>query len=151
MYKPGLPKINKRNYKQGYYNPANLKKYIGNPNNIRYLSNLELLCFRYMDNNNSVLRWGSEIIQVPYWDVTTNKKRIYFVDIYAEYINKDNTITKAIIEIKPSKQTLPPKGGKYYKQNAETYLKNKCKWDAANVYAKSNGMTFLLLTEEQLR
>lgn len=150
MNKPYLSKFNKH-YKQGYYKPINLQKYIGDSNNIIYRSNLELLCFRYMDNNNNILRWGSEIVKIDYFDISTNKKRIYFTDLYAEYINKENVITKAIIEIKPSKQTLPPKGGKYYKQKSLEFLKNTCKWNAAKAFAKSNGMNFLILTEEQLR
>jgi len=150
MYKPRLNEKNTR-YKQGYYVPKNLKKYIGDPNNIMYRSNLELLCFKYLDNNSNVLKWGSEIVRVNYYDISTNKQRIYFVDIYAEFINNNNNITKSIIEIKPSKQTQPPKNGRYYTKRSNEYIKNSCKWKAAEAYAKTNGMKFLILTEEQLR
>jgi hypothetical protein len=151
MNKPGLPKGNTR-YKQGYYTCNNIEKYLGNPGNIRYLSGLELLCFRYLDNNKNVLKWGSEIIQIPYFDKSTNKKRIYFVDIYAEFINNNNNITKAIIEIKPLKQTQPPNvRGKGYQKRLCDYIKNISKWEYAKAYAKSNGMDFFILTEKQLQ
>jgi hypothetical protein len=147
------PRLNLKNtkYKQGYYKPLNESKYIGNNTNIIYRSNMELLCFRYMDNNSSVLKWGSEIIKINYFDTSSNKKRIYFIDLYAEFINKNNTITKAIIEIKPSKQTQPPKPGRGYDRRSKEYMKNISKWNAAKAFAKSNGLEFIILTEEQLR
>jgi hypothetical protein len=149
--KPNLRRSNKTRYKQGFYTCQNPSKYIGDPRNVIYRSNLELLFFRYLDNNKNVLRWGSEIIKVPYLDITTNKQRTYFVDIYAEYVNKGNSISRTIIEIKPSNQTIPPKGGKYFNSKSKEFMKNNCKWNAARAYAKANGMQFVIMTEEQLR
>ena len=70
-------------------------------------------------------------------------------------INETNGPKTYLIEIKPSKQTIPPivkKGRKkstmIYEQ--QTYVKNKAKWLAAEKWAKKKGIEFKILTEKEL-
>ena len=58
-----------------------------------------------------------------------------------------------IVEIKPDKETTPPKRpdkSKRYINEAMTYVKNMNKWEAANSYAKDRGWEFQIWTEETL-
>ena len=59
------------------------------------------------------------------------------------------------IEIKPSKQTVPPVVKKSKKRSTmlyeqKTYVKNRAKWDAAEKWAKKKGVEFKILTEKEL-
>ena len=58
-----------------------------------------------------------------------------------------------LAEIKPKKQTEPPKGKrktKGYINEAMTYVKNMNKWEAADSYAKDRGWSFQIWTEDTL-
>ncbi len=149
------PKLKKQGYgkcKQGHYKVKNKKKYIGDSENVIFRSGLELNAFRYFDMNENVKKFGSEIIHIPYFDRSTNQNRTYITDIYAEYIDKNGEIIKAVIEVKPKKQTqAPSKKGKNYQNRYNEYVKNVSKWDAARKWSEAHGMKFFLLTEEQLK
>ena len=58
-------------------------------------------------------------------------------------------------EIKPKKETVPPKKGKRktkrYAQEAYTFIKNQDKWEAANQYAEHKGWKFQVWTEDTLK
>jgi hypothetical protein len=69
--------------------------------------------------------------------------------------DNNNNITKYYIEVKPYKQTLPPKKTGRMKQKTfndmcVTYKRNLSKWKAAEQYAKLKGGKFIILTEKQL-
>ncbi|HAT66597.1 MAG TPA: hypothetical protein DCS66_18715 [Flavobacteriaceae bacterium] len=60
-----------------------------------------------------------------------------------------------LIEIKPSKQTIPPVPKKSKKKTTmiyeqKTYVQNKAKWAAAEKWAKKKGVEFKILTEKEL-
>ena len=146
-------------YIQGYYILQNPEKYIGNPNEIIYRSSYERrFCF-YCDLNPKILKWGSEVVTIPYKDYL-GKKHQYYIDFYVELENKLNMDIhkRLLIEIKPLKETNPPnRPGNYnakalerYKNELETYYKNLAKWDAAKKYAKKHGMEFIIITEKHL-
>jgi len=84
-----------------------------------------------------------------------NKKvQRYFVDGLVT-INETNGPKTYLIEIKPSKQTQPPKSKKYQKKattiyEQKTYVQNRAKWDAAEKWAKKKGVEFKILTEKEL-
>lgn len=151
MNKPGLSPRNIRRFRQGRFVCKFPEKYIGDPGNIIYRSQLEFNFFRYADFNKNIIKWGSENIIIPYYDKTTNKTRKYYIDIYIEYINSENKIDKAIIEIKPLSQVNPPNPrGKNSNKRLLEYIKNTCKWNAAKVYAKSKNINFHIFTEKEL-
>ena len=143
----------KGKFKQGVFKPRNRDKYRGKAWPI-YRSGWELKFFKWCDLNENVTAWDSECVIVPYNNPLTGRIQRYFVDGLIT-INETNGPKTYLIEIKPSKQTIPPivkKGRKkstiLYEQ--QTYVKNKAKWLAAEKWAKKKGIEFKILTEKEL-
>jgi len=133
----------------GKYRP-NINKYKGDASKVTYRSHWEKLCFMWCDNNPSVKHWSSEETVVPYlWEIDKKMHR-YFVDLKITF-NDGKTI---LVEIKPDKETVPPKRpdkSKRYIGEAMTYVKNMNKWEAASKYAKDRGWDFQIWTENTLK
>jgi hypothetical protein len=149
-----LGKKNK-NYVQGIFHPKNPNKYKGTLPVI-YRSSLELLSFRYLDNSQNVITWGSESVIIPYQSPKDGRLHRYFVDLVAEIKMKDNSTRKVLIEVKPEKQTKPPTITNRKKQSTMLYEKynyaiNCAKWDAARKYAEKKGYLFLIFNENHLK
>ena len=139
---------------KGRYNPVNPKKYKGNPQNIIYRSLWERKFMVYCDTNDKVLEWGSEEIIIPYispWDGIVHR---YFPDFYIKVKQSDGNLKKFIIEVKPKKQTRPPKPvvrkTKRWINEVRTFGVNEAKWKHATKWCKDNDMEFKILTEEEL-
>ena len=144
-----------KNYIQNFFTPIQPQKYIGDVKNIVYRSSYELKAFHWCDSHPSILEWSSESIVIKYFDPTTQKIRRYFPDLYVKMQEQTGEIKRYIIEIKPKRQTIPPspsprKKTKTYLNEARTYAKNDAKWKAAENFCKDNGLTFKLVTEEEL-
>ena len=140
------------NYKQGFFYPRNLDKFVGKENKAIYRSGLELEYFRILDKNPNVLKWGSEEVVVPYF--FENKWHKYYVDLFVVFKFGGST-KKYFIELKPYSQTIEPKVNKRKKQmsmlyEAKQWAKNQAKWKAATDFAKKNGWEFHILTEKDL-
>lgn len=139
---------------KGRYKVLNPSKYKGNLSEIVYRSSWELKFMRWCDINSSVLEWGSETIVIPYKSPVDNKFHRYFVDFYVKIKNKENKITKYLVEIKPDKFTKPPvipkKQTKKFIQEVFQYGTNQAKWKAADEYCQDRGMQFIVLTENDL-
>lgn len=133
----------------GKYKVKNMSKYYGDPDKVTYRSSWEKACFIWCDNNPGIKEWSSEEVVVPYkWEIDKRMHR-YFVDLKIVF-NDGKTL---LIEIKPEKETAPPKRpdkSKRYIGEAMTYVKNMNKWEAANDYAKDRGWEFQIWTEETL-
>jgi hypothetical protein len=140
------------NYKQGFFYPRNLDKFVSKDNKAIYRSGLELEYFRILDKNPNVLKWGSEEVVVPYF--FENKWHKYYVDLFVVFKFGEST-KKYFIELKPYSQTIEPKVNKRKKQmtmlyEAKQWAKNQAKWKAATDFAKKNGWEFHILTEKDL-
>ena len=135
---------------KGKYKIKNPEKYLGNHTKVIFRSLWERNAFRWCENNPKVRAWSSEEIVVPYKCRTDNKLHRYFVDLYIEMVDGK----KYLIEIKPKKETLPPKQPKRktkrYINEILTFSKNQDKWEAADQYAKHKGWKFQVWTEETL-
>jgi len=136
---------------RGKFSPDSPSKYRGDVTNIVYRSLWERQVFRWLDHNSDVKSWSSEEVVIPYRCKTDGKIHRYFVDIKFEL--KDGRIF--LVEIKPKKETTPPKnpGKKTRKYITEvmTYAKNISKWEAAREYANDRGWSFSIWTEETLK
>lgn len=140
-----------KNFKQGYYTPVNPIKYMGDVTKIVYRSSYELEMNRFLDGNQRVLKWGSEIIAIPYIKPTDKKVHKYFVDYYVEYIDKNGEIKKELIEVKPFAQTSAPRGGsKHSLYEQLTYAVNIAKWQACQKWCDAHGITFRIVSEKTL-
>ena len=139
---------------KGRYNPANPKKYKGNPQNIIYRSLWERKFMVYCDTNDKVLEWGSEEIIIPYVSPWDGKVHRYFPDFYIKVKQSSGKLKKFIIEVKPKKQTKPPKPverkTKRWIKEVRTFGINEAKWKHATKWCKDNDMEFKILTEEEL-
>ena len=139
---------------KGRYNPVNPKKYKGNPQNIIYRSLWERKFMVYCDTNDKVLEWGSEEIIIPYISPWDSKVHRYFPDFYIKVKQSSGNIKKFIIEVKPKKQTRPPKPverkTKRWIKEVRTFGINEAKWKHASKWCKDNDMEFKILTEEEL-
>jgi len=137
-------------YYQGYFQPKNPCKYVGDIKNIIARSGWEYRIFKWLDENTDVLEWGSEEIIINYRCVTDNKIHRYFPDLYIKFRNK----SVFIVEIKPYKETQEPKVRKKatvkYIKEVYTYGKNISKWSAAKEYAENRGWKFAVWTEKEL-
>jgi hypothetical protein len=136
---------------KGKYKIKNIKKYEGDHTNVVYRSSWERTTFKWLDNNKDVIGWNSECVVVPYRCKTDGKVHRYFVDLFIRM--KDGRTY--LIEIKPDKQTRPPKKRsrktKKYLTEVMTYAKNQSKWEAAQAYANKRGLIFQVWTENTLR
>ena len=136
---------------KGKYTVKNKKKYVGDPNKVVYRSMWERQTFRWVENQPNIVEWCSEEVVVPYICETDRKVHRYFIDLYF----KTDDGKKYLIEIKPAKETKPPKKParqtKRYLSEALTYVKNQSKWKAANQFAKENGAIFQVWTEDTLK
>ena len=144
---------------QGKYNPTHPEKYKGTfP--IVYRSSLELKFMKFADFNPGIVQWGSESVIVNYLDQTRKNRNNqptvhrYYVDFNIQAKQKDGCIQKFLVEIKPFGQTQPPQKGrkkeKTFLTEAVTYIRNKCKWEAASAAAEKTGSKFIIITEKDL-
>ncbi len=141
-----------KNFHQGRYQVQNVAKYIGKDKTPRFLSSWELEVFRKFDLSSAVIAWGAEAVIIQYFNPVTQKKSRYIIDIYVKYKNSKGKTIEELVEIKPYKETQKPRNTRGKKRNSvvyenATYIRNKAKWAAAEIYAKEHGMTFRLLTE----
>ena len=140
---------------QGRFRPRNPDKYKGNPMLIEYRSSWELNFMKYLDGTDKVKQWASEEKCIWYYDPVTKKKRRYFPDFIISFERADGCIVQEVVEIKPSRQTVPPPANpkrrtQAWKKQWETYATNTAKWKAAVAWAESRGMSFRLLTEKDV-
>jgi len=136
---------------KGRYTIKNKSKYLGNPDSVVYRSLWERQVFRWCEDNPRVKRWNSEEIVVPYKCQIDNRIHRYYVDLLVELDTKEIIL----VEIKPKKQTQPPKQPKRktkrYVNEVMTYIKNNDKWNAAQKYADHKGWKFQVWTEDTLK
>ena len=139
---------------KGRYTPKNPKKYKGDHHNIVYRSLWERKFMVYCDNSDNILEWGSEEIIIPYLSPWDGKLHRYFPDFYIKVKQASGNIKKFIIEVKPKKQTKPPKPvsrkTRRWLNEVKTYSINEAKWKHAKEWCSNNDMEFKILTEEEL-
>ena len=140
-------------YKGKYY-PTHPEKYKGDPTGIVYRSLWERKFMVYCDKNTNVLEWASEEIAIPYRSPVDNKVHRYFPDFYMKVKETGGQVKSYIIEVKPLKQTTPPKKPKTqtkaYIREAYEYAKNQAKWKVAREYCKDRMWEFKVVTEKEL-
>jgi hypothetical protein len=139
---------------RGRYNPKNKSKYMGDPTKIIYRSLWERKCMLIFDENPNVTKWASEEIAIPYLSPVDRKRHKYYPDFIIEMKNKQGEVETVMIEVKPKKQTQPPKKPKRqtkkFLNEAKTYLTNQAKWEAASAFCDIKGWTFKILTEKEI-
>ena len=136
------------------FKPLHPSKYKGDPNNIICRSSWERKFCQWCDRNRSIIYWASEEISIPYVSPKDNRVRRYYPDFLIKVQEKNNNIKTYVVEVKPKKQTLPPKPRKRvtksYIYECTTYAVNQAKWKAASEYCKDHLIQFKIVTEDEL-
>ncbi len=136
------------------YKPLNPKKYQGNPNNIICRSSWERKFCIWADRKDNVISWASEEINIPYISPKDNRVHKYYPDFLIKVKESNNRIKTYVVEVKPKKQTIPPKKRsritKSYIYECQTYAVNQAKWKAASEFCKDNRIEFKMITEDEL-
>ena len=136
------------NWAQGLFTPRNPEKYIGK-NKPKYRSGWEFTFMQFCDTNKNVLKWASEAISIPYRSPLTGKMKNYIPDFFVVYQNKHGQQIAEVVEIKPKKQSLIESRVASAKDRAIVAV-NHAKWGAAMAYCKQAGLTFRVITEDDL-
>lgn len=158
--------MGKYSSKKGWYKIINTNKFIKpldeymestkfSDNNlyVQYKSKLERIAFHYADINPKIKYFSVEPFHIPYVKPIDNKVHRYFIDMYIEFVTGD----KFLVEVKSSSETRQPekpknkKGILRYKEAVQTFLVNTAKWKSATEFAKTKGMKFIILTENELK
>jgi hypothetical protein len=160
-------------YHQGNYIPKNKDKVhkLNNEGGIYFRSGLEKKFMTWLDNNENIITWGCEFLEIPYemthfegGDMRIKKHR-YYPDFYYKIKDGDN-IKTVVVEVKPKKEyemvlalkegkmEVPQKGTKKLKNfeyTLKTAYKNKQKWETMIKWCDKKGYHFIIVTEEQLK
>lgn len=138
----------------GTFRPTNPQKYVGDHTNIIYRSSWECRVMNWLDKNPNIISWASEEVIIPYKSPVDGKFHRYFPDFVVKSRNKDGSLRTMMLEVKPKKQTQPPKqqkrATKQYITEVTTWGVNQAKWKAATNYCLDRGWQFMLITEDHL-
>ena len=136
-----------KRFAQGIFRPTNPQKYVGR-REPRFRSGWELAFMRFCDTNDNILQWVSESIAIPYRHPLTGKMTQYIPDFLITYRTRNNTVKAELIEIKPKKQSVIE--SKMSNKDRAIVAINYAKWDAATKWARNNGLTFRVITENDM-
>ena len=138
---------------RGRFYPKHPLKYKGDPNKIIYRSSWEVRVMKYLDENDGVVWWASEEMNVKYISPVDGRVHRYFPDFVVKVRRKDNSSTIFMLEVKPEAQTKlrqPKRVTKQYINEAATYAINQAKWKYAEEFCKDHGWVFRVVTEKDL-
>ena len=135
------------NFAQGKYQVKNKHKYVGK-HEPKYRSGWELTFMMFCDNHDSIIQWASEAIQIPYRHPLTGKQTIYVPDFLITYRTRNNTMRAELVEIKPKKQSVVE--SKMSSRDRAVVAINYAKWAAAQKWCQRQGITFRVITEDQM-
>ena len=140
--------------KKSLFRPTLPKKYMGNPNNIICRSSWENEFCHYCDTSNNILEWASEEFYIKYISPVDNRLHRYYPDFLIKVKESNGSIKTYVIEVKPKKQTRPPKKRKKVTQSylyeCKTYAVNTSKWAAAKEFCNDRKWEFKIITEQEL-
>jgi hypothetical protein len=143
----------KSGFKQSYFQPTNIQKYVGEfP--IICRSSWEKKFAIFCDTNPAIIKWSSEPIEVKYYNILDKKMHKYYPD-YFIIVKRGDIEEKCLVEIKPSSQLKKPEVPKKLTEKAvtnfkhayNTYVKNLCKIEALEKFAIDRAMKVLIITE----
>jgi hypothetical protein len=129
------------------YIPQNPEKYIGDVSNIVCRSLWERNICKFCDINESIIKWSSEEIVIPYLSPIDKKQHNYYPDFLIQFKNQEGLKTW-MVEVKPKKQTILKENAS--KQEKMIWIINNAKWEAAKRFCDKNKMEFKVITEKEI-
>lgn len=142
---------------KGKFFPKNVDKYKGDAKKIIHRSSWEKQFMILLDRDQRVIQWASESFAIAYRSPIDNKVHRYYPDFIATIKHKSGLEKTYIIEIKPHRETQPPKINNTKKKKKTilteqiTYARNKAKFEAAEKFCTKNGWEFKIITEKHMR
>lgn len=128
--------------------PQNPQKYTGTYPIIsrrRWEWDFMVMC----DQNERVLEWASEMVQIPYHDPLTGRQKVYVPDFLVTYIDRDSKDRRTkLVEVKPMHEQLVEFARNA--QDAAIQARNRAKWGAAIQWCRHRGITFEVMNERQM-
>jgi hypothetical protein len=103
---------------------------------------------RLFDNNPAVIAWASESVVIPYIDPLTGHKKNYIPDFLVVYQDRKGQNHAEIVEVKPSKEASLTEAKSI--RDKALVARNQAKWRAATAFCKGAGMSFRVVTENQI-
>ncbi len=140
----------------GNYKVKNRDKYVGAVDKVKYRSLWERKFMVYCDTNPHIVKWNSEEVIIPYYSPIDKKMHKYYMDFLIQTYDSEGSIKHTLIEVKPDKQTRPPKMGKTakskrrYLREMKTWTVNDAKWKATKEFCADRLWDFKILTEKHL-
>jgi hypothetical protein len=134
-------------YSQDLFVPKNPQKLIGNSKPF-YRSSWELTVMTLLDQHPNVINWASESVSIPYVNPLTGRQSVYIPDFLVLFKDKSGKQRAELIEVKPRKEAIAENAKS--KRDKAALLINTAKWAAAMTWCKKNGITFRILTEDDL-
>lgn len=146
-------------YRQGYYHPINVEKYVGKK--VPFCrSSWEFAVCDFFDHADFVFEWASEPFAIQYEWINESGHtswKPYVPDFYVK-MQTNNGIKKFIVEVKPKRQVISPKepkkktpkAMKRYLGEQVLYRKNQSKWFYAKKFCEKHGFEFKIITEDEL-
>lgn len=134
-------------WSQGTFIPKNPEKLIGKQN-VNFRSSWEHTVMNFLDNHPSVIQWASESIAINYINPLTGKRSQYIPDFLIIYQDAQGKKRHEVVEVKPRSQAIMEHAKS--RQDKAAQIVNMAKWAAAMAFCKQNGMTFRILTEDQI-
>ena len=135
-------------FAQGKFTLKNPEKYVGGKTPT-YRSSWEFAFMKFCDEHPSISKWASEAIKIPYRNPLTGRHTIYVPDFFIAYIDKAGKQRAEVIEVKPANQAFKEQLGRS-KHNQAHWVLNQAKWEAARAYCRQNGLTFRVVTENDI-
>ena len=136
------------------YTPIYPSKYQGNTKHNICRSSWERKFCQWCDMNNSIISWASEEFSIPYVSPKDNRVHKYYPDYLIKVKEQNDMIKTYVVEVKPYKQTRPPKTPKRktksYLTECVTYAVNQAKWKAAKEFCEDHRIEFKVVTEKEL-
>lgn len=133
---------------QGKYTPKNPQKYIGK-GRPKYRSSWEKVFMEFCDSTPEVLQWACEAIRIEYMNPVKGAKANYTPDFLVVYQDAKGNTRAELIEIKPTKETTMEAAGRSTRDKLMVAI-NQAKWAAARAFCAAYGLTFKVVTEQQM-
>lgn len=165
------------NYLKGKFFPRHPEKCLNynkklneQTKDIYFRSSFEKIFANWLDLQENIIEWGSEITEIPYVSTIDGKAHRYITDFTFTCKDRDNEVVKWLIEVKPSSQVpkldeagniifpalkkgknLTQKRIDNWREYCNVLRKNHDKWTQAERWCRQNGYRFKVITEEELR
>ena len=166
-------KPNNKNYNQGNYIPKYSEKVmkLNTQGGVYFRSSWEKKIMTWLDNNNSITKWGAECLRIPYQMThfengdTKIKEHSYYPDFYYEMRTIDGVLKQIVVEVKPQKEydmvlkltegslNVPDglKKLKSFEYDLKQAQKNRDKWQTMIKWCNKRGYEFIVITENHLK